>query len=234
MSASTRRPGQQRSRSDYRENTDPGDDVRFVGVVVISISSLIGWFVSQIQYIENKRLSLMRSEGVRSYSSNHVGRGRGTSEVPSEEVKATIGLLGSNDWRDRQRGIGQLQEMVDAAPDAVGQNIVKILDKFNPCLKDSNSKVNLQALQVMSTIVPPLARYLSQSQVIGNTIQTVVPNLSSGNRDIYNEAVSVLDAITEHVGELSAHDLLLLSLLLFVKAQTRSRIFTTMVIIYCV
>lgn len=53
--------------------------------------------------------------------------------MPSAEVKVITALMASNDWRDRQRGIGQLQELVDTSPDVVGSNIVKVSDLIAVC-----------------------------------------------------------------------------------------------------
>ena len=74
----------------------------------------------------------------------------------------------------------------------------QIFDKFVPCVKDSNSKVNLQALQVMVELIPVLKDYFNN--VATFTIQTITANLSSKNRDINDAAVLALDALMEHLG----------------------------------
>ena len=65
-------------------------------------------------------------------------------------------------------------------------------------MKDSNSKVNLFALQVMLGVTTLLREYLAS--VISLTVQTVASNLSSKNREIYDTAAAVLDAFMEHLG----------------------------------
>ena len=67
-----------------------------------------------------------------------------------------------------------------------------MFDKFVPCLKDSNSKVNVLALHVLVELTPLLKDYFNN--VASFTIQTVTANLSSKNRDIYETAASALDA----------------------------------------
>ncbi len=77
--------------------------------------------------------------------------------------------------------------------------VLQIFDKFIPCLKDSNSKVNLLALQVMLDVTPVLSDSLGG--VINLTSQTVAQNLSSKNRDIHQTASEVLDAFMDNIGE---------------------------------
>ena len=85
--------------------------------------------------------------------------------------------------------------------DCVTVPALQIFDKFAPCLKDSNSKVNLQALQVLKEVTPLLRDYLSG--VLTITIQNVTVNLSSKNRDIFVAASDCLDEFMEHLGELN-------------------------------
>ena len=83
---------------------------------------------------------------------------------------------------------------------------VQIFDRFVPCLRDSNSKVNLFALQVMVELTPVLREHFNG--VSPYTISTVTANLGSKNREIYETAASVLDAFMEHLGLLSQRWLL--------------------------
>ncbi|KAI0219092.1 TOG array regulator of axonemal microtubules protein 1 [Lamellibrachia satsuma] len=75
--------------------------------------------------------------------------------------------------------------------------VLDIFDKFIPCLKDSNSKVNVQALQVMSQLTRPLCEYMNN--VINLTVPTVSSNLSSKNKDILQAATTVLDSFIEYL-----------------------------------
>lgn len=78
--------------------------------------------------------------------------------------------------------------------------LFQIFDKFVPCLKDSNVKVNLHALTGMNVLIPPLKDYLSP--VIALTITTVASNLSSKNKEIYDAASVILDALMEVTGKI--------------------------------
>ena len=78
-------------------------------------------------------------------------------------------------------------------------HVFQIFDKFIPCLKDSNAKVNLYALQVMLDVTPILSD--SMGSVINLTTQTVASNLSSKNREIHQTATEVLDAFMDNIGK---------------------------------
>ena len=67
-----------------------------------------------------------------------------------------------------------------------------------PCLRDSNSKVNLFALQMLVELTPVLREHFNQ--IAAFTIGQVTANLSSKNREIYETAASALDAFMEHLG----------------------------------
>ena len=74
-----------------------------------------------------------------------------------------------------------------------------MFDAFNPRLTDRNSKVNLQALQAFSNMVPLLGNLLAP--IIANIIKALMPNLASKNVTIHNAAMTVLDLISQCVGE---------------------------------
>ena len=77
--------------------------------------------------------------------------------------------------------------------------VFQIFDKFVPCLKDSNVKVNLYALQTMNELIPALKDSLSS--VMALTVTTVASNLSSKNKDIYDAASVILDNLMECMGK---------------------------------
>ena len=81
-----------------------------------------------------------------------------------------------------------------------------MFDKFISCLKDSNSKVNLFALQTLNSLTGLLKDYLSA--VVNITIPTVAQNLSSKNKDIHETAAAVLDSFMETLGRFVTNALL--------------------------
>ncbi|XP_076464551.1 TOG array regulator of axonemal microtubules protein 1-like isoform X2 [Babylonia areolata] len=122
-----------------------------------------------------------------------------TDEATMEEIKAMINQLGAREWRDRYDAVNTFLEMCVERPDTVSMHIVKIFDKFLPRLQDSNSKVNLQALKVMQQVVPMLKEALPS--VVSMAVASVVPNLSSKNRDINITAAAILDSYMEHLDQ---------------------------------
>jgi hypothetical protein len=76
--------------------------------------------------------------------------------------------------------------------------LFQVFDKFVPCLKDPNSKVNLFALEVLGEIVPVIAPYFSNVATL--TVTTVAANLASSKVEICEAAAAVLDGFVEFIG----------------------------------
>jgi len=73
-----------------------------------------------------------------------------------------------------------------------------------PCLKDVNSKVTLQALRVLSEILPCVGPHMAN--VVTLTVSNVAANLASSNREIHDAASQALDHLIQFVGMLSVID----------------------------
>ncbi|XP_046508466.1 TOG array regulator of axonemal microtubules protein 1 isoform X5 [Equus quagga] len=116
----------------------------------------------------------------------------------AEYIKVITGLLNAKDFRDRISGIKQLLSDAESNPDLVIGNIVKIFDAFKSRLHDSNSKVNLVALETMHKMIPLLRDNLSP--IINMLIPAIVDNnLNSKNPGIYAAATNVVQALSQHV-----------------------------------
>lgn len=116
----------------------------------------------------------------------------------AEYIKVITGLLNAKDFRDRINGIKQLLSDTENNQELVVGNIVKIFDAFKSRLHDSNSKVNLVALETMHKMIPLLRDHLSP--VINMLIPAIVDNnLNSKNPGIYNAATNVVQALSQHV-----------------------------------
>lgn len=78
----------------------------------------------------------------------------------------------------------------------------QIFDAFKSRLHDSNSKVNLVALETMHKMIPLLRDNLSP--IINMLIPAIVDNnLNSKNPGIYAAATNVVQALSQHVGKKS-------------------------------
>ncbi|XP_054386041.1 TOG array regulator of axonemal microtubules protein 1 isoform X3 [Pongo abelii] len=116
----------------------------------------------------------------------------------AEYLKLITGLLNAKDFRDRINGIKQLLSDTENNQDLVVGNIVKIFDAFKSRLHDSNSKVNLVALETMHKMIPLLRDHLSP--IINMLIPAIVDNnLNSKNPGIYAAATNVVQALSQHV-----------------------------------
>ncbi|XP_050651766.1 TOG array regulator of axonemal microtubules protein 1 isoform X3 [Macaca thibetana thibetana] len=116
----------------------------------------------------------------------------------AEYLKVITGLLNAKDFRDRINGIKQLLSDTENNQDLVVGNIVKIFDAFKSRLHDSNSKVNLVALETMHKMIPLLRDHLSP--IINMLIPAIVDNnLNSKNPGIYAAATNVVQALSQHV-----------------------------------
>ncbi|XP_041513843.1 TOG array regulator of axonemal microtubules protein 1 isoform X1 [Microtus oregoni] len=116
----------------------------------------------------------------------------------AEYIKVITGLLNAKDFRDRINGIKQLLSDTENNQELVVGNIVKIFDAFKSRLHDSNSKVNLVALETMHKMIPLLRDNLSP--IINMLIPAIVDNnLNSKNPGIYAAATNVVHALSQHV-----------------------------------
>ncbi|XP_010339412.1 TOG array regulator of axonemal microtubules protein 1 isoform X2 [Saimiri boliviensis] len=116
----------------------------------------------------------------------------------AEYLKVITGLLNAKDFRDRINGIKQLLSDTENNQELVVGNIVKIFDAFKSRLHDSNSKVNLVALETMHKMIPLLRDHLSP--IINMLIPAIVDNnLNSKNPGIYTAATNVVQALSQHV-----------------------------------
>ncbi|KAL1790579.1 FAM179B isoform X2 [Sigmodon hispidus] len=116
----------------------------------------------------------------------------------AEYIKVITGLLNAKDFRDRINGIKQLLSDTENNQELVVGNIVKIFDAFKSRLHDSNSKVNLVALETMHKMIPLLRDNLSP--IINMLIPAIVDNnLNSKNPGIYAAATNVVHALSQYV-----------------------------------
>ncbi|CAH1262478.1 TOG array regulator of axonemal microtubules protein 1-like isoform X2 [Branchiostoma lanceolatum] len=115
-----------------------------------------------------------------------------------EECKELFGLLDSRDWQQRNQGIQQLVEMCEAGHPAVFNNLVKVFDRFAARLTDSNTKVNLFALQALRSIIQQVGPSADVT-VVNALVPQMVSNLASKNQQIYNTAKDALNAVVRYV-----------------------------------
>ncbi|XP_060939071.1 TOG array regulator of axonemal microtubules protein 1 [Limanda limanda] len=112
----------------------------------------------------------------------------------TEYIKQIQGLLGSKDFRERIKGINQLVDDCQQNPNMVINSIFPLFDAFKARLLESNSKVNLHALESLQKIILMMKDNLSQ--VLNFLVPAIVDNhLNSKNNAIYSAAVGAIDAL---------------------------------------
>ncbi|XP_056151819.1 TOG array regulator of axonemal microtubules protein 1 [Lampris incognitus] len=113
----------------------------------------------------------------------------------TEYIKQISALLGSKDFRERIKGIDQLVADCQHNPTMVISSIFPVFDAFKGRLQESNSKVNLYALESLQTIISLMKDNLSQ--VVNILVPAIVDNhLNSKNNAIYSAAIGAIDALS--------------------------------------
>ncbi|XP_047201173.1 TOG array regulator of axonemal microtubules protein 1 isoform X4 [Girardinichthys multiradiatus] len=112
----------------------------------------------------------------------------------TEYIKQISGLLGSKDFRERIKGIDQLVADCEHNPKMVVNSMFPVFDAFKARLQESNSKVNLYALESLPKIIQLLKDSLSQ--VVNILVPAIVDNhLNSKNNAIYYAAIGATNAL---------------------------------------
>lgn len=115
------------------------------------------------------------------------------------ELPALYRRLSSHDWRQRQAGLSQLNELVveDPASLAACGKLNQAVDHIAERLADGNSKVSMQALQMLeSEVVPSVAEYVEPGTVNSLT-QAVAQCMGSSNKATAHQAADTLRSMTD-------------------------------------
>ncbi|XP_028252223.1 TOG array regulator of axonemal microtubules protein 1 isoform X2 [Parambassis ranga] len=116
----------------------------------------------------------------------------------TEYIRQISGLLGSKDFRERIKGINQLVADCQHNPNVVINSIFPVFDALKARLQESNSKVNLCALESLQKIIHLLKDNLSQ--VVNILVPAIVDNhLNSKNNAIYSAAIGVINALVSNL-----------------------------------
>ncbi|XP_037602306.1 TOG array regulator of axonemal microtubules protein 1 isoform X1 [Sebastes umbrosus] len=116
----------------------------------------------------------------------------------TEYINQISGLLGSKDFRERIKGIDQLATDCQHNPNMVINSIYPVFDAFKARLQESNSKVNLYALESLQKIIHSLKDNLSQ--VVNILVPAIVDNhLNSKNNAVYSAAIGAINALISNL-----------------------------------
>lgn len=116
----------------------------------------------------------------------------------NEYVQQISSLLGSKDFRERIKGIDQLMADCQNNPNMVINSLFPVFDAFKSRLQESNSKVNLYALESLQKIIYLLKDNLSQ--VVNILVPAIVDNhLNSKNNAVYSAAIGAINALMSNL-----------------------------------
>uniref|UniRef100_H2MRQ5 TOG array regulator of axonemal microtubules 1 n=1 Tax=Oryzias latipes TaxID=8090 RepID=H2MRQ5_ORYLA len=116
----------------------------------------------------------------------------------TEYIQQISGLLASKDFKDRIKGIDQLVADCQDNPNMVINSMFPVFDALKARLQESNSKVNLYALESLQKIIHLLKDNLSQ--VVNILVPAIVDNhLNSKNNAIYSAAVGAINALISNL-----------------------------------
>ncbi|XP_055720549.1 TOG array regulator of axonemal microtubules protein 1-like isoform X2 [Salvelinus fontinalis] len=116
----------------------------------------------------------------------------------TEYIKQLTALLGSKDFRERIKGINQLVVDCEHNPNIVIGSIFPVFDAFKARLQESNSKVNLFALESLQKIITVMKDNLAQ--VVYILVPAIVDNhLNSKNNAIYSAAIGAIHALIQNL-----------------------------------
>lgn len=139
------------------------------------------------------------NQTIRESNSHYSSRSQTQSiSDKTEYIKQMSGLLGSKDFRERIRGIDQIVADCENNPNVIINSIFPVFDAFRSRLQESNSKVNLYALESLQKIIHLLKDNLSQ--VINILVPAIVDNhLNSKNNAVYAAAIGAINALMSNL-----------------------------------
>lgn len=114
-----------------------------------------------------------------------------------EMIPNLVNSLQASDWKERQQAVDQFVDLVQLNPDGLGQKFTKVFDVFIPRLQDSNSKVNLYALQCLPKILPCLAN--QSGALVPPLVAALTSNFASKNTSIFSAAEEALDELIKYI-----------------------------------
>ncbi|KPP69386.1 hypothetical protein Z043_111866, partial [Scleropages formosus] len=116
----------------------------------------------------------------------------------TEYIKQLTALMVSKDFRDRIQALDQLVADCKDNRDMVIASMFPVFDSFKARLQESNSKVNLHALQALQKVIILLKDNLAP--VVSILIPAIIDHhLNSSNNAIYSAASAVIHALMENL-----------------------------------
>jgi len=115
------------------------------------------------------------------------------------DLESIYSSLNSSDWATRIEAVTRLADLASEQGDALCARgkLLTLFDHLTPRLTDSNSKVNVVALQALQTIVPAVRDGLSN--VVSSVVPALAASLASSNAQVRAITPVVLDSLVAEV-----------------------------------
>ena len=126
--------------------------------------------------------------------------GRSDGDDGLNDLDGVVASLSSSDWAARIQGVTSLCELATDHGEALcarGGRLLTVFDALTPRLTDSNSKVNVVALQALQQMVPALREGLPS--VVSTLVPALATSLASSNAQVRSITPGVLETLITDV-----------------------------------
>lgn len=148
----------------------------------------------------SKKGTLGRSNSSRSAKSGKSNWGPTLSTSALEELEGYIDKLGNKDWKTRDDGVIAAEELAIREGVKMQSAMNKLFDAFTPRLADSNSKVNLHALEAFRRFLPAIKdAFGPHHAVVVQVVNKLSGNLASKSKGIVQTTADSFKDLTIHL-----------------------------------
>lgn len=141
-----------------------------------------------------------RSNSARSAKSGKSNWGPSLSASALEELEGYIDKLGNKDWKTRDEGVIAAEELAIREGVKIQSAMNKLFDAFTPRLADSNSKVNLHALEAFRRFLPAIKdAFGPHHAVVVQVVNKLSGNLASKSKGIVQTTADSFKDLTIHL-----------------------------------
>lgn len=123
----------------------------------------------------------------------------GGSEEPLDRLASLCTALGAPDWNARRDAVVGMVELVRSHAELLVARgkVLTLFDALTPRLTDSNSKVNLLALQSLQQLIPRIRE--GMPPVTATLLPALATSLASSNPQVRSISPAVLDTLLAEV-----------------------------------
>jgi hypothetical protein len=137
---------------------------------------------------------------IRSAKSTKSQHGPSLSSASLEELESFVDKLGNSDWKVRDAGVIGMEHLAMREGIKMQSALNKLFDAFTPRLADSNSKVNLHALEAFRRFLPAIKdAFGTNHAVVVQVVNKLSGNLASKSSGIRLTSVDTFKDLVVHL-----------------------------------